>query len=428
MKKIFTVLLFLLPVFANSQIINTVAGPSDFLACGGWCSSIAVDNAGNYYVSEESGFVYKVTPSGDIAKIAGNGTYGFSGDGGPATDASLYEPMGIAVDNAGNVYIADMGNERIRKINTSGVITTVAGSAGVMSGVGGFSGDGGPATAAQLSQPAGVYVNNAGDIFIADADNGRIRHVNALGYINTIAGGGTSTGSGILATSGRISEPVAVTFDNIGNMYICDGFGGNRIFKVTPYGVMYLIAGTGTAGYNGDGIAATSAQLNIPRGVAADMFGNVYIADNPNARIRKVDASGIITTYAGTGAPGFSGDGGPASMAQINTGNIAVDHSGNLVIADFGNKRIRAIANPLDVQTMPAAGKQINLFPIPAMDKLTITSDNTITNIAVLSLVGQTVSSTPFNASKVQIDISNLPAGIYMARINGSEIRKFVKQ
>jgi len=429
MKKILLLLLFL-PFIAHAQIITTIVGPSDTLNCDGWGSSIAIDHSGNYYISEECyNTVYKVTTSGEVILFAGNGTYTYSGDGGPATAASLYEPMGVAVDGSGNVYIADMGNERVRKVDTTGVITTIAGVSGPAPGEGGFGVDGGPATAVQLSQPGAVFVDNIGDVFIADGDNGRIRKILPFGIITTVVGGGSVLGDGGSAIGAQLSEPMSMAVDAAGNMYICDGFDGNRIRKVNSAGTISTIAGTGTAGYNGDGIAATSAQLNIPRGVAVDRSGNVYIADNNSGRIRKVDPSGMITTFAGTGNRGFSGDGGPASMAEINSGNIAIDGAGNLIITDFGNKRIRKVDMAALAVTNVYSHASIKLYPNPASTSLTIIStDQNIRQVTITNLLGQPVYTCSNNTDQVQVNVERFPTGVYFVKVNNIDVQQFVKE
>jgi uncharacterized protein (TIGR03437 family) len=286
-----------------------------------------------------------------IYTVAGNGTGGFSGDGGPATSAELHQPQGVAVDSAGNVYIADQINNRIRKLS-NGVITTVAGN-GVITGngTGGFSGDGGPATSAQLNQPYRVAVDSFGNLYIADTNNYRIRKV-SNGVITTVAGNGTLgySGDGGPATSaelGLLEGGIAV--DSAGNLYIGEthnlsGLGGDRVRKVSN-GVITTVAGNGTYGFSGDGGPATSGELNLPGGLAVDSAGNLYIDDTNNYRIRKV-SNGVITTVAGNGTYGFSGDGGPATSAQLNEAfGIAFDSDGNLYIADQINNRIREVSN-----------------------------------------------------------------------------------
>ena len=217
----------------------------------------------------------------------------------------------MAVDASGNLYIADTGNNRIRKVSATGIITTVAGN-----GSAGYSGDGGPATSAQLDGPEGVAVDGSGNLYIADTCNNRIRKVSATGIITTVAGNGSAgySGDGGPATSAQLSLPAGVAVDGSGNLYIADS-GNNRIRKVSATGIITTVAGNGSPGYSGDGGPATSAQLNQPAGVAVDASGNLYIADSSNNRIRKVSATGIITTVAGNGFDGYSGDGGPATSA-----------------------------------------------------------------------------------------------------------------
>jgi streptogramin lyase len=279
-----------------------------------------------------------------ITSIAGNGVRDFSGDGGPATGASLYDPTGVAVDSAGNVFVADFNNQRIRRVDaTTGIITTVAGN-----GVPDFIGDGGLATDASLRYPNGVAVDGAGNLFIADWGNERIRRVDAVtGIISTVAGTGIPGvgGDGGLATGASLNSPTGAAVDGSGNLFIAD-YGNQRIRRVDAVtGIITTVAGIGVQGFAGDGGLATDASLSNPTGVAVDGAGNVFVADTANQRIRRVDAvTGIITTRSGTGIQGFSGDGGPAASAGLNnpTG-VAVDGAGNLFIADFGNQRIRRV-------------------------------------------------------------------------------------
>jgi DNA-binding beta-propeller fold protein YncE len=221
--------------------------------------------------------------------VAGSGSLG---DGGPATAAQIGSLQGIAADRWGNLYLSDTDHNRIRKIDTTGTITTVAGT-----GVAGFSGDGGPATSAQLNLPYGIAVDLAGNLYIADLNNSRVRRVTPDGAIQTYAGSGGqgSSGDGGPATSAQMLEPRNVAVDAAGNLYISE-FGGNRVRKVTPDGRIATAAGTGIAGYSGDGNPATMAQLAFPAGLAVDRQGDLYIADSQNQRIRKVLPSGQIST------------------------------------------------------------------------------------------------------------------------------------
>ncbi len=271
-----------------------------------------------------------------INTIAGNGTSGFTGDGGPALAAEMKQPNGVAVDSAGNIYIADTNNARIRMISPSGVITTVAGN-----GSPGFSGDGGPATAASLTDPVGIAVDSSGNLYIADSMGSVVRKVSG-GIINTIAGKyglGQEYGDGGLATSALLYNPSGVAVDSSGNIYIADTT-DNVIRKITAStGNISIFAGSTTQGFGGDGGSATAAAaaLFLPTGVFVDSAGNVFIADTGNNRVREVTASnGNINTVAGNGTAGAVGDtGGPAKSAELyKPSNIALDSSGNLYIAD----------------------------------------------------------------------------------------------
>jgi uncharacterized repeat protein (TIGR03803 family) len=303
-----------------------------------------VDSSGNIYIADTGNSrIRKVTSAtGIISTVAGNGTFGYSGDGGAATKAEIGYPSGVAVDSAGNIYIADYANERIRKVTVStGIISTVAGN-----GTAGYSGDGGAATSAELQHPVGVAVDSAGNIYIADMENNRIRKVTAsTGKISTVAGDGTEgySGDGGAATSAELDYPWEAVVDSAGNIYIADSY-NERIRKVTvSTGIISTVAGDGTFGYSGDGGLATSAELGFPTKVAVDSAGNIYIADSDNYRVRKVTAlTGIISTVAGDGVQGYSGDGGAATAAELTgpTG-VALDAAANIYIAD-GN-RIRVV-------------------------------------------------------------------------------------
>jgi uncharacterized protein (TIGR03437 family) len=337
---------------AKSGIITTVAGGgATVLGDGGPATSIelyspygvAVDEAGTLLIASYN-IVCKVSPSGIVTTVAGNGTQGFSGDGGPATSA-LVQPFGVAVDSTGNLFIADYLNGRIRKVSPNGTITTVAGN-----GAQGLSGDGGLATSAQLNGPGSVAVDGAGNLFIAD---GRIRRVSPNGTITTVVGNGSDaccfSGDGGPATAAQV-QPSGVALDGARNLFVA---GDNRIRKVSPEGIITTVVGNGTSGFSGDGGPAISAKLNGPGSVAVDADGNLFIADGGNQRIRKVSPSGIITTVAGNGTQGYFGDGGPATSAQLVAGGLAVDSAGNLYIA-AGN--VRKISPSGIISTVAGSG------------------------------------------------------------------------
>jgi hypothetical protein len=313
---------------------------------------LAVDGAGNLYFSDPlSSRVRMVSPAGIISTVAGTGTAGYNGDNIPAAQAQLNAPAGLAVDRAGNLYIADSGNARIRMVSAAtGQIVTLAGT-----GTAGYNGENLAATIAELKLPMGVAVDAAGDLYIADSGNARVREVSALtGEIVTVVGAGSAGFSGDAgpAASAQLKDPYAVAVDGQGNLYIVDLTGaagatgtGGRIRQVNAAtGVINTIAGNGTAGYNGDGIAAVKAELNDPVAIALDAKGNLYIADAGNDRVRVVSA-GIIRTVAGTGSAGYNGDGIPAIGANLVPQGVSTDSAGDLFVADDGS-RIRMVSAP----------------------------------------------------------------------------------
>ena len=414
-------------VTASTGNISTVAGngTAGYTGDGGAATSaelknptgVTVDSAGNIYIADFSNsriravntqatavtILHVVIQPGDIATVAGTGTGGYSGDGGAATSAKISDPSAVALDSSGNLYIADEGNNRIRKVLTTGIISTVAG--------GGTGGDGGLATNASLSTPTDVFVAPSGDFFIADLEDNRVRKVTvSTGIITTVAGNGTGgyTGDGGPATSAELDAPSGVSVDVNGNLYVVDALerlrvvdrdtqiistlagngnygetgdgglatgaelggparvaldktnniyvadeGGERVRAIGASrenlpiagGIIKTVAGNGTAGYSGDGGAATSAELYFPSGVAVDSANNLYIADYQESRIRKVTAStGIISTAAGNGTAGYSGDGGPATSAEFDYPyGVAVDAHANIYVADYVNSRVRAV-------------------------------------------------------------------------------------
>jgi sugar lactone lactonase YvrE len=288
-----------------------------------------------------------------ITTFAGSHVSGYSGDGGIASAATMGNPFGVAADAAGNIYIADYFNNVVRKVaHATGIITTVAGT-----GVAGYNGDGMPATAAQLNGPISVTLNG-GNLYIADKFNERIRVVDASGNITTIACTGSHGGAAgipyaneIPATAANLTYPVSVALDCSGNIYIAD-WGSQTVRRIDASGVIHAFAGTREGNYNGDGIPATAAELNSPSCVLADCYGNVFIADAWNNRIRKVTPDGMISTIAGNGNPTYSGDGGPATAASIWIPNgITFDACGNLYICDWQNNAVRKVTTDGNIST-----------------------------------------------------------------------------
>ncbi len=305
-----------------------------------WSALVATDDGG---VKRSVGLVGKgMGPGmaflpGVISTAIGNGTADFGGDGGPATSASLNLAWAVVVDNEGNIFVSDMQNHRIRKVDAEGTITTVAGN-----GIASFGGDGGPATSAQLNTPTGLALDNAGNLYIADSFNGRVRRVDLNGRITTVAGGGElSDEEGILATDAYLGTVYGVAVDDAGSLYLTSD---QRVRKVDASGMITTIAGKMTSGYGGDGGPAVDATLYAPNCLAVDDAGSVYICDAYNYRVRKIDAGGTITTVAGNGTGGNTGDGGLATNAEIERPyGLALDAARNLYIADIDSNVIRKV-------------------------------------------------------------------------------------
>jgi len=346
------------------NIITTVTGNGDggYLGDGGTSTNaslngptgVALDANGNIFIADQGNNVIREVEFygtygdyGIITTVAGNGNGGYSGDGGAATNASLGSPSSLAVDANGNLFIVDQGNNRIREVDTNGIITTVAGSGNRI-----FSGDGGAATNADLNNPCGVAVDTNGNLFILDQFNNRVRKVDTNGIITTVAGGaggyyGGYSGDGGAATNAQLNNPYGVKMDVSGNLFIAD-LGNGVIRKVNTNGIITTVAGNGRFGPPNNGGVATNSNLYSPLGVAVDGNDNIFIADQGNNLIEKVDTNGIIKIVVGVGGGsywgGYSGDGGPATDAELaHPCDVIVDADKNLFIADQVNNRIREV-------------------------------------------------------------------------------------
>jgi uncharacterized protein (TIGR03437 family) len=312
---------------------------------------VAFDAAGNFYIADQNNNrIRKVDTTGKITTVAGNGVASFNGDGG-ATNVAVNQPTGVAFDAFGNMLIADAGNVRLRRVDANGNLSTIAGT-----GQNGSSGDGQPATSATFFCLVRAVGDNNGNVFIADQCNHKIRRIDSKGIVTTYAGTGGRgfNGDNIPATSATLDNPTAVAVDAAGTVYFSDQF-NHRIRKVDKNGIITTIAGTGSAGYNGDNIAAATAQLNYPGGLIIDPAGNIFFADDENYRVRKISAADQrITTVAGDGTKGFVDNvAGPSGRVNGAFG-MALDGKGNLYFSDANNHRVRKVIGVATPSTTPA--------------------------------------------------------------------------
>jgi sugar lactone lactonase YvrE len=416
--------------FTYSQTIYTFcgSGTAAYSGDGGQATSatisspcsIVFDTAGNLFIADfGNNRIRKINPSGIISTVAGNGNYSYNGDGIQATSAAL-NAKSVALDKAGNLYIGDFGNNRIRKVNSSGVISTIAGT-----GVAGFGGDGGPALSAQISGPVGLAFDTAGNLFFSDVFNNRIRKIDNAGGITTIAGNGTQgfAGDGGLATAAEIYESGGITFDTIGNLYFPD-YHNYRIRKINLSGIISTVAGNGTSGLSGDGGLATAAELR-PSDLTFDKAGNLYVADYGNNRIRKIDNSGIITTIAGGGSI-YPGDGGPATSANLSgTSGVAIDKTGStLYLSDYYYNLIQRVTLINGLTEYNNGDYSFLVYPNPTKDYLIIELNKSTESFlfTLTDILGQTVIQQKINTLKQSITLNNLSKGTYIYSITTKEL------
>ena len=430
MKHTLHLLLCLLAFNANAQIITTVAGIGAFGFSGdnnpattaelAGPYSVALDGIGNFYIADGyNNRIRKVDATGIITTIAGTDIQGYNGDNILATNAELWRPAGAACDHAGNVYFTDAYNNRIRKIDVStGIITTVAGT-----GIGAYNGDGIRADTAQVYDPHCIVIDSLGNLYFTDFANHRIRYINTIGIISTIAGTGVAgnTGDNGPATDAQINSPYGIVVDKSGNIYFAD-YEADVIRKIDRFGIITKFAGTGVFGFNGDDIAANTAKLYRPTGLGVDANSNIYIADGFNGRIRKVSiASGIINTIAGNGIGGYNGDDILATAAELGTpADVTIDGAGSIYIADFGNDRIRYIRNTEGVSSINSTNEFLNIYPNPNNGAFTVNIAASIqeqANVRISNLLGTKIKEVVVTTNKLfEIQLSD-PPGVYLLTV-----------
>ncbi len=422
---------------ANAQTITTIAGTTvaGYSGDNGPATAaklnspahVCLDFYGNLYFTDQSNnVVRKIDTNGIITTVAGTGAAGYSGDGYAATNATFNFPNMIVMDHLGNMFIADQQNSAIRKISTSGIVTTVAGT-----GAAGYNGDNIPAISAELNYPDGVGIDDSGNVIIADMHNSRVRKVNSAGIITTIGGTGVIgySGDGGPATAAMLSAPANLTVYH-GNIYIVDQQ-EQRIRMIDVSGKISTIAGNGTMGFSGDYGLATDAEFHYPSTVALNYSGQIFIDDAYNNRVRMVDTNGIITTVAGTGVPGYSGDGGPATAAEFNEpGGASFDVCGNVYVCDINNNNIRKISY---FTTMPAITGPTSVIKDSSIN-LSIAIDGGVwtsssTSVAtvgsttgVLTAVGYGIDTITYsNMCGTSTYVINVHAPAIVSNVNGND-------
>ncbi len=434
------VLLLLITVFSsfsvNAQYISTFAGNgagAGYSGDGGQakdaqlnsCTGVVIDGAGNMYIADKgNNVVRRVNTAGVISTFAGTNVPGYSGDGGNANMATLNMPEFLATDAGGNIYISDVGNNVIRMVSPSGIISTYAGN-----GTSGYTGDADTAKYANFNAPQGIALDASGNLYIADAGNHAIRMVaNGTRIVSTVAGNGSAgySGNGGAATIAMLNNPSDVAIDASGNLYIADLF-NNVIRKVdAATGTISTIVGNGMEGNSGDGGQATAATMKYPTSVAIDNGGNMYIADQGNYNIRVVNTSGLISRVAGTSTNGYSGDGGMATAAKLAAPTcIYPDGWGRVYIADNSNNVIRVISStPSSVGSLTSSS--INIFPNPSNGHITITGlpDDEIATFTVTDMLGRIalVQSVAPSGKNKTVYLNNLPTGNYLLKVVSSSI------
>ena len=421
-------ILFLSVFTCSGQIIFTVAGGNiDTAGVGdGGSATLAQLSGPNYVCQDKKGNLYisdshhnrirKVNSERLISTAAGTGVAGYSGENIPATAAMINGSAGIVVDSLNNIYFATTG--RLCKIDTNGYLTTFAGT-----GISGYTGDNGPATAAEI-QPSGMVFKKDGSLYFTDFYHHCLRKIALNGIVTTIAGTGVGgyNGDHILATAAQLYRPAGICIDSIGNIYFADYF-NHRVRKIDTSGIITTVAGTGITGYNGDNIGADSANLNYPIGVVLDLNCNLYISDVQTDRIRVVKLIGdtLIATYAGDGLPGYNGDYIPATNAELNEpAGMALGMNGELFFCDYLNEAVRCISNNLGTDNPSIQIAKCDLFPNPNSGNINLKITSTTHDIAHIRLTnatGQIICNWDCATNQLITLTANPPPGIYIITI-----------
>ena len=442
------ILFILLPCWARAQVITTIAGTGrkgnvteGMQATNAELSqplSLAMDGSGCiFFIDAGNDAIYKISANGTIKTVVGkkeghkyDPAYGYNGDGGPATNAVIWKPHGIIADRAGNVYFGDYENSVIRMVSTNGIVNTLAGfpDQSVSGGTGnGLNGIG-------TAHDKTGNISNQVDLYFADEHNHVVRNISGIGSSSVIAGTGIKgySGDGGLASNAQLNQPWGVVADEVGNVFIADTY-NNVIRKISTDGIISTYAGNGIAGYAGDGGPATLASINSPHGISVDKASNLYITEVADNVVRKVDADGNISTFAGNGHRGYSGDKGLATNVQLNwPSDVTVDTAGNVYIADGLNHVVRKVTMPLphvkhEIQVMDA----FTIVADPEKNELVITTDSAAyTSFTIADVGGKVIIRQLLNTVKTIVDIGVLPAArYYLTLIKGDKIKRamFVK-
>ncbi len=391
------------------------------------CTGVGFDGVGNVYVADrDNNVVRKIDPLGTITTFAGTDTAGYSGDGQGAASARLNRPYAVAADAAGNVYIADNGNNVIRIVSPTGIINTYAGN-----DTAGYSGDGNAANHASLNNPLGIAIDAAGNLYIADAGNHVVREVNIAGTISTIAGNGYPgySGDGGAAVAAVLSNPTGVAVDAAGNVYIADN--SNNVVRevLNSDGTIRTFAGDGYSGWSGDGGPAAAAQLSFPSSISVDNAGSVYITDQGNNTVRRVDSTGTISVFAGTPrTSGYTGDNGAPALAKLYSPSwVSADGWGRIYIADYGNNVIRLVSyNASSVASVSGNPGAVKVYPNPCAGTfdLQIPATGNTASVNVVDVLGSVIATKVVDGTKtgaVTLTFNDIAEGCYLVDIRSGD-------